>query len=465
MEEQGHIASQENLLAIDVDAIVAEGKKEAKRKIAITISLAIVLIASGIFGVIWYQKETIYQKAIETEYAEHYEEAISLFESLGGYRDSVNRISDIIMTQDVLYQEAILALETEDYKAAISKFQKVVGYKDSQRLLEESNEANNIISSQVFETLANNARASKGYSIEIRYDRNSRTITVSSMISSDEESRIMEEEIGPSDLALWCLACDNYDQITKEAHVDFSAIGFNVDCIYSVKSESGEILYSTTNGTSTYSRINMEEAIANAYEEIYVTVVAFVDNGQYDSACNYWNNIASTSKGFFTLNYKELSDYFYYASALKNYTHNGTMRMGEYISALNQVSPTFKDTQKRLETVSIRGVLPGTYIKDDSTILQSRYFRITIGADDTFLMEFIIVGRIYTSEYNLISDATKYIDWVMVNGKPSYAIIKGYDKKERERTWVVTIKPDAQGLEVEALEYGKYDSRSSGVYK
>lgn len=80
-----------NLLDVDLDAVLVEGKKKSKKKWKKLVIAAVALIVVVIAVVIFYQhteRETAYQEAITAQETGDYEKAVSLFEELGDYKDS-----------------------------------------------------------------------------------------------------------------------------------------------------------------------------------------------------------------------------------------------------------------------------------------------------------------------------------------------------------------------------------------
>ena len=135
----------------------AEAKAEAERiakrnkKIAIiTTSIVCALIAFWILWVSVIQPNINYNKALSLMEAEKYEEAISVFEAMDGYKESVEKIAECETgILDNKYDNAIVLLNSGNKLAALQEFQKISSYKDS------CNHIKNLInSSNAFEILS-----------------------------------------------------------------------------------------------------------------------------------------------------------------------------------------------------------------------------------------------------------------------------------------------------------------------
>lgn len=79
------------------------------------------------------KKEEIYQKAVALEEAENYEQAISIYEGLGDYKDCAERIMACNEKNEkkTKYGEAVKKEEDGDYSGAFQAYEELGDYKDS----------------------------------------------------------------------------------------------------------------------------------------------------------------------------------------------------------------------------------------------------------------------------------------------------------------------------------------------
>ena len=79
------------------------------------------------------KKEEIYQKAVALEEAEDYEQAISIYEGLGDYKDCAERAAfcNEKIEQETKYQTAVKKEEDGDYSGAFQAYEELGEYKDS----------------------------------------------------------------------------------------------------------------------------------------------------------------------------------------------------------------------------------------------------------------------------------------------------------------------------------------------
>lgn len=79
------------------------------------------------------KKEEIYQKAVALEEAENYEQAISIYEGLGDYKDCAERIMACNEKNEkkTKYQTAVQKEEEGDYSGAFQAYEELGDYKDS----------------------------------------------------------------------------------------------------------------------------------------------------------------------------------------------------------------------------------------------------------------------------------------------------------------------------------------------
>ena len=107
-----------------------------------TISIIICVLVLGFyliknFAIPPIKTHLQYNQAIALMNNKDYQSAISAFESLNGYKDSLARIEACnIAIKDQKYEEAISLYQNRKYTAAIAAFELLTGYKDSSSLLE-----------------------------------------------------------------------------------------------------------------------------------------------------------------------------------------------------------------------------------------------------------------------------------------------------------------------------------------
>lgn len=104
--------------------------------------------------------ECSYNRAISFMDEREYEKAIFAFKKLNGYKDSSKYISDCqSAVQDIAYNNALKLMNTEEYEDAVNEFKKLGDYKDCKALIIE---ASKIIASQ-YETAGNTEKAISWY--------------------------------------------------------------------------------------------------------------------------------------------------------------------------------------------------------------------------------------------------------------------------------------------------------------
>lgn len=144
-DKDARLAEEARQAAEEKAATDAKRKKTAKiLKIAIPAVCAVIAFLILLNSVILpATKEKAVLKKLEQDYnaavalmdAGQYEEAIAVFESLGNYRDSLDRIAGA--TQEIAYRTAIAALKSGDFDNAYSKFSEIGVYKDSAEQIKE----------------------------------------------------------------------------------------------------------------------------------------------------------------------------------------------------------------------------------------------------------------------------------------------------------------------------------------
>jgi len=125
----------------EIERIEKEKKVARNRKIAMIvtpIAVAIIIFLIILKNVIIPSVK--YNNALDLMNDKKYEEAISVFEALDGYKDSKKQINNCnTRIVDENYNSGIALMEAEKYEEAISVFEALGGYKDSINKIKECN--------------------------------------------------------------------------------------------------------------------------------------------------------------------------------------------------------------------------------------------------------------------------------------------------------------------------------------
>lgn len=404
-------SSQQVLLNVDLDAIVVKGKKESKKNRLIAIMFVII----GVVSFALYQ-----------------------------YNLTVKRES--------VYQEALTAQKAGEYKTAISLFQELGDFQDCQFQLEETTFAYDFIMSKTFTDLFDRALSEFDEgddTVGIKYDINNRTVILSKVIP-----KVNLERIDPAALVYLAPIWNKADIFTNDVYQKFPIHGYSsISCTFEFKDEEGNLLYSVNNGKTVYSYMDMETVKTLAYEEIYSNIVGLVNEEKYQAAYDYWN--LNDIDNFYDLEYKDLSDYYYYAIALIGCDKTQPNKVSQRLSILEKVSSNFKDV-KQLTDMWKPFDLDGVYEKPEeengpSTVLK---IHIIISGDRAYLYLYDANEKSYRFMYGA-GDIT----WVIENGKPSYGTAKC-------QPYAIKLIPHSNGMTVEwRVDWSQeFDSYKSGTY-
>ena len=103
--------------------------------------IAIVGIGVAVAAIVFYiVPETQYKNACELMDDKRYDEAIEVFENLGDYKDSTEKIEEIQkIRKDAEYESAIQLINDAKYDQAIEVFTELNGYRDSNEKIDEIN--------------------------------------------------------------------------------------------------------------------------------------------------------------------------------------------------------------------------------------------------------------------------------------------------------------------------------------
>ncbi len=122
-----------------LDAIAkAQAERVAKRNKMIAIITTPIVCAISAFAILWIhviQPNIKYSDAMALMEAEKYEEAITAFNLLHGYKDSGVKISEC--NTAIIYNNAIALMNEKKYTEAIFAFEKLDGYKESAEKIEQ----------------------------------------------------------------------------------------------------------------------------------------------------------------------------------------------------------------------------------------------------------------------------------------------------------------------------------------
>lgn len=138
-DEQGKIDAEK-----ERQQVIAEQKKKVQQKrmktVAVIAAACVVLVVAAVLVV---TRVVIpsgkYNDAVALMNAGRYEEAIVAFEAIGGYKESVQKITDCeLAIIEEQYAEAIVLMASGEYSEAIIALEKIAGYKDSDELIKDS---------------------------------------------------------------------------------------------------------------------------------------------------------------------------------------------------------------------------------------------------------------------------------------------------------------------------------------
>lgn len=426
---EGKKTSAQNLLDVDLDAIVVEGKKENRRNAKILIAVIVAVLAIAIIGVLLHKtaQSNKYQKAISAIDSGEYDSAITMFQELGTYRDSAELLEDTefakAFTASDLYSD--WEERTKDYLDSCIK---------------------------------------DGYGFtNYSYNVQERTLMMEVGLSEEMEEVIDFNNLAPNLLVSFVNLMESADNLTQTTVDYFISEGYNINCQHNHLSSNGELLYSTRNGETTYTCIEVETAKNTAYEEIYAQVTTLVDEGEYWEAFNYCTE--NSVNDFYELDYKDLADYYYYVLAMCNYGDGNSIVASECLSLLKKISIDFKDVRQLTDTwTAFASALDGVYEKPYESEWSEK--------SNTSVEEIEIIGsRLSAKMYPKYSMDSKY--WYFYthdygDGKIALTIEDESVKYATAECGVYTLKltPSSEGLNVEwRIAYNQeVDQYKSGTY-
>lgn len=271
-KEKAEIERAEAEKKAEADRIAAEARKKKTKKIAtiVTPIVALAIAAVVIFTTV-IQPMMDYNSAVALMEDGKYEEAITAFEAMDGYKDSSEQIVNCeneILEQD--YQSAVALMKEEKYEEEVKIFNSIKKYKDSDELSKESSylTANKLIEEKKYNEalpiLKNigNYKDSKEIEKEINIFAEIETLkeaSVGEVVSFGEKLyksvkwRVLEKE-GDGILLITeeCIASRMYNDTEKEVTWGTCTLRtwLNDDFINSTFSDKEKALIVTTNVTN-----------------------------------------------------------------------------------------------------------------------------------------------------------------------------------------------------------------------
>lgn len=299
-----------HLLNTDIDTIVKTGKSKNRKKfILLSASLLLVCIVGALLVYTQYyaKKEALYAEATKAIGEGDYVTAQNLLEQIGEYKDS----SKILLEK---VEFAVDLTSTSEY-------------------------AN--MQTLVLETLTpEDPEATFGY------DLDREAISISNRVL-DFDTTLLDEPT-PEIVIAWASMCESADQLTDTLYDVFSEAGYSqIKCILSIYDEEWDtLLYEAANGRTTFNILDVEDAESQMYEEVYEQIVAYVDTGDYQEACDYWDSL----EGYYSEDYEDLQDYVKYAEAVKEY-QSEEVPLEDALNAFEEITPGFKDIDTYIDEI------------------------------------------------------------------------------------------------------------------
>lgn len=410
----------EHKQAAEKKAAAKQRAKQTKKIAAVIAAVAVIFLIVGtvIFNYSKAKQEEAarleaYQTAIAYMEAEDYENAIHLFEQLGDYQDSAARLEEAMFSFVFLNSD---------------------GYKEAER------------------AFFSNMSDTPNEGITIKYDPEQKAVTASLIIPKNTVAGFsFGDDMEPALVAAWAGVCDSANSLSTTFHDRFVEDGYPIDCNVLYADPAGQTLYSCRNGEETSNVIALETAVSKAKEEAYAQVTSLVDGEKYQEAYDYWNSVAvNAPDSCFSLDYKDLSDYYHYSAALKGFLNGDHVSLVETLDHLKKVSSDFKDTKKYAQEISsVYTSIHGLFIKPIDNLSECR---IEIRGEEA------VADYYWPLLDRSVSTVRKQpITWVVEDGK----ILRG---ELQYSAWTYTITPASNALECKVLVNGEYDEELSGLY-
>ena len=283
-------------------------EKETKKKKIVAILGVIgiicicVILAFIIRGAI--QKKT-YESALSAETNEDYATAISLFKKLSDYKDSSTHLSYLTFTQDFLISEAYESIQNEII-----------------------NETENLCSQY-----------------NISFQPSEKVLIVNCQLPENWQDSVLSPNV---EFFNYLVSIENtFCSLSNVINKTAENSNFQITNIINLNNSNGEVLYSVKDGIVIPETAEFYNNVkTKLIEPIYNQMVSLVEAGKYQEACDYWSS--NNQNGHFDLgDYADLSDYYYYAFALKDYIKKERFTPRELIDIDDifekKISSDFKD--------------------------------------------------------------------------------------------------------------------------
>ena len=268
MEKTGKNLTDE-LLNVDLDAVVEKGKqigKQKKKKIAVVVTIGTIFFIGIVTLSFWIHArnvESLYQQAISELKSGSYEHAYSLFQQTDEYRDSRTYME---------YLEIAIDFTTSTL------------YSDMEKTVLD-------------ELLEIDPGATFDYQVEtqsVLVEKHALTILTEDL-----------ENISPEIFASWVSVCETADEMASKWYSVLIDHDYSINFSVKVLDDSGEnLLYQTVNGKSTFNYVDIDSAEPKMYEAVYEQIASYIEEEDYTGAVQYWN----TLNDFYSKEYKDLHE-------------------------------------------------------------------------------------------------------------------------------------------------------------
>lgn len=425
--------STQNLLDIDLDAVVTKGKAKTKRKKALFVTMAALIIIAIVIGGI------LLKASNDAKAEEAYQEAMELID-LGLYGD------------------------------AATKFDEAGEHKDSKTMADKARFAQEYELSLTYASLQvsiQEAFAQTNSKVFFSYDWENKTVMQNNLLEDLGAANF--EELIPDTFIAWeqvCTAINASSAACYEANV---ADDYDVNWTINVYGNDEELLYTATNGVTEFNYVDLDAVKEEFYETVYSNIVEAVEQGNFPEAVSFWNNFNATEA--FSLDYKDLSDYYYYAGAMEAYRSTEVVSLSAAMENFEKVSAGFKDVDSCVEEISaMLEAVDGEYQYQNGKYTHT----LTIdGGKIVFVHDqgpYLVPERYSTS--NAAASAEKLLGYVYT--EPSYVVQNGTIKEMKVLVaetygmyaFSATFTFNEDGLTVECGEpgssysYEKWDSKN-----
>lgn len=184
-------------------------------------------------------------------------------------------------------------------------------------------------------------------------------------------------------------------------------------------------------------------------EGLYLEISRLVAAEEYRQACELWKQYEPDER--FSLSYKDLSDQYHYALALRDYIGMTEVCLSEVKAALERVKPEFRQANFYLKEVAtlIESVC-GTYIKPGNA---SAEYHMVIDPDGTADIQYHQAQNYMTVKYI----RNEKVTWTIENG----AIRSG---KVSGGPYFLKLTPVEGGMQVEDRRQFGNDLEMCGAY-